>query len=92
MDKEDERFKRLTKDINLLSEIYNLLEKDDEGICGRIKNLKDNGSIYASLDGFVNYYDEMRVLTIEHEQNMKYRKLIEDKINDLKEKAKKENK
>jgi hypothetical protein len=35
------------------------------------------------------YYDELRVLTIEHEQNMKYRKFINDKINELKEKAKK---
>ena len=91
MNKEEQTFERFTEDINLLMEIYGLLEKDDEEILNKIKYIETHKSSY--VDAILSvYYDELRILTIKHEQNMKYRKLIEDKINELKEKAKKENK
>jgi hypothetical protein len=40
MNKEDEKFKRLAEDIDLLNEVYELLEKDDEEICRNIKHAK----------------------------------------------------
>ena len=86
MNKEEQIFKRFAEDINLLNEIYGLLEKDDEEILNKIKYIKTHESM--SDDN----YDYVYGLNIKHEQNMKYRKLIEDKINELKEKAKKENK
>lgn len=85
----EQTFERFTEDINLLNEVYALLNEDDLEILNKIKYIETHKSSY--VDAILSvYYDELRILTIEHEQNMKYRKLIEDKINDLKEKAKKE--
>jgi hypothetical protein len=89
MNKEDEKFKRFAEDIDLLNEVYELLEKDDEEICRNIKHIETCKGSYVDTV-LSSYYDELRILTIKHEQNIKYRKFINDKINELKEKLKRE--
>lgn len=87
----EEVFDKFAEDIKLLNEVYELLEKDDEEICRNIKHIETRKGSY--IDSILSsYYDELRMFTIEHAQNMKYRKFINDKINELKEKAKKESK